>query len=179
MKNTYKLSKKAWGINWNRIMEGDYYRGNIDPVYAETLGKAKSQLLKEASDYSLKYGEEITFLNIPVIRCKRGDKFIFEEKELRINEIEDILRKREKEKEFDIILNNTEITHCFIMKGGAYYCNNYCGYTEFYFNAGVYTKKQAVSEAIRCDEINIIPIDIIEHNKKINQKIEDLKLKLL
>jgi hypothetical protein len=46
MENTYQLSKKAWGINWNRISEGDYYRGNIQLVYAETLSKAKSQLLK-------------------------------------------------------------------------------------------------------------------------------------
>ena len=183
MKNNYKLAKKAWGVNWNKISEGEYYRGNINPVYAETLSKAKSLLLKEASEYKLinKYGEEIeiTYINVPVIRYKHADKLVFEDKELEIEDINDILRKRERKKEFDEIKNNPEITHCFIMKRGAYYCNNYAGYSENYFNAGVYTKEEAICEAISCNEISIIPINSVEHNKKINQKIKDLKSKLI
>ena len=40
-----KPTEKAWGIDWSKIQEGYYHSGNIDPVYAETRGKAKSLLL--------------------------------------------------------------------------------------------------------------------------------------
>ncbi len=69
-----KIIEKAWGINWHKIEEGDYYSGNIDHVYAGTRGKAKSLLLPEICDYKLCNGDDVTFINMPIERKNNSDK---------------------------------------------------------------------------------------------------------
>ena len=177
-KENYKISQKAWGLNWVKVEQGDYYRGNIKCVYAENASKAKSLLLKEAQEYRLQNGDEINFINMPVIREKQADRFDFEGQDLGMLEIGQILSKRQNAKKYAEIQSNPDITHCLILKRGLYYCPNYNGYTESYFGAGVYTKEEAIIEA-NCDGVSIIAINTTEHNQKILRKIEDLKSKLL
>jgi len=176
---TYKLIKKAYGVNWDKIDEGDYYRGNISPVYAEGRNEAKSLLLSEVSDYNLRFSDEdITYLNAPIIRYKDCDKYEFKGKELTLRQIEDKKRQDERDNELQSILNDESIIYCYIRKG-SYYRPNSCGYTDRRDRAGVYTKEEAVSSARSCQELSIIPIDIKEHNKMIQFEINELNERLL
>jgi hypothetical protein len=175
----YKLSKKAWEINFSEIKEGFYYTREV--VYAENRNKAKSALFKRfqyaplQDNYSDKY---FTYLNFPVVRNKEFDKYIFEDKELTIDSIDRILMERARILTLDKMLNDNSIQYCYIKKG-SYYRPNSGGYTDFISKAGVYTKEKAVSYAKSCRDLKIIPIDIKNHNDIINQEIEELKTRLI
>ena len=121
---------------------------------------------------------EITYLNIPVVRKKQSDRFLFEDKIISLSEIESILFERDRQKVLDEIIENPKIEYCYIKKG-IYYRPGYAGYTEHKKFAGVYPKKDAVSHARGVCEITIIPIDVIEHNAMINSEIANLKTRLL
>ncbi len=45
--------------------------------------------------------------------------------------------------------------------------------------AGIYEKKNAVSSALSCSELRIIPINIIEHNELIMTEINKLTAKII
>lgn len=170
---------KAYGIDWDKISEGAYYCGNIGVVYADTVGKAKSLLLPEIQDYKLLYSEEdITFINIPIKREKLADKFDFEGEVLTRWEFEEIKHEKERQLKLDEILNNNNITHCYIYKRG-YYKENWCGYTDFEHRAGVYDKKEAINHARNVSEITIYPIDNVKHNEMINNEIIKLQAKII
>ena len=86
----YKLAKKAYWVDtalvdaWSQLSTFEWVS------YAGSQGKAKVELMKmvEHSGFSnLVDGDEITFLNLPVRRCKRMDLFEFEGKELTMSEI--------------------------------------------------------------------------------------------
>ena len=66
------IMEKCYQINLSKINEGYLY--SEESCYAESLGKAKSELLSRLhySNMRLKYpyDDELTFLNIPVIRYK-------------------------------------------------------------------------------------------------------------
>jgi len=173
----YKLSQKAYEVNLNKIDEGYLYDEII--CYAENINKAKVKFLKENIDlYLSSTSEEVTYITIPVIRCKQADKFHFEDKELTLSQIENILQERKRINELYDLLNDQSFQFCYIRKGG-YYRPNYCGYTEYQHLAGVYQKEDAVRHAISCDALTIIPIDIKEHNKMIQYNIEDLKSRII
>lgn len=175
----YKISEKAFEIDLSKIEEGFLFSEHI--CYAENINKAKSKLLKEIKydDYKLNNSnDDITYTNIPVIRCKEADKVIFEDKIVLISEIEKILHNRERNNKLDSVLNNPNILYCYIIKG-SYYCPNYCGYTSIKTEAGIYTKEDAISHAKSVDNIRLEPIDIEEHNKMIKEKISMLQTKLL
>lgn len=60
-----------------------------------------------------------------------------------------------------------------------YYRPDNCGYTEYRGDAGIYTKEDAVSQALSVRELKLVEIDIAEHNKMITDKIEALKKHLI
>lgn len=176
----YKIVKKAWGIDWSRIDEGDYHSGNIDSVYAETRGKAKSLLLSDISDYKLRWSsDDITYLNAPVVRYSHDDKYEYEGAALTLSEIKRKKRDEERLNEFDNIINDPKITHCYIYKNGYYYADNHCGYVSSQSRAGVYTKEDAVSSGKSCEDLHINPINTKEHNEMISAEIEKLKSRLI
>lgn len=175
----YELSQKAYEIDFSKIEEGYLYSEMI--CFAENRNEAKTKLLKEAywENICLKGNEEeVTYLTIPVIRRKSSDRFKFEDKEINLYQIEEILTERERILKLDEILNNTEILYCYIKKGG-YYRPNSCGYTDHLHKAGVFPKSEAISHAKSVREIRIIPINIIEHNVMIEQEISELKTRVL
>lgn len=85
-----------------------------------------------------------------------------------------------KQAQISKIVRNSKITHCYIYKTcRGYYMSDYCGYTDSRTKAGVYFKEDAVKEAERCEDITILPINIIDHNKNIVDAIKDLSTRLI
>ena len=167
---------KAYQIDLDRLNEG--YLSDTIMCYANNINEAKSKLLKriEGDGWQLRYTDnEITYLNIPVIRRKSDDKIMFEGMTVTKTEMNRILHKRERLLLLDNILNDANIKYCYIKKGCWYYRPYSCGYTELRHKAGVYTKEEAVNDAKRCEELKVIPIDISEHNKMIENEISELK----
>lgn len=170
---------KAYQIDLDRLDEG--YLSDTIMCYANNVNEAKKKLLQEIKydNWKLKYTDaELTYLNIPVIRRKSDDKILFEGNAVTEIEMNRILYKRERDLLLENILNDANIKYCYIKKG-SYYRPNSCGYTDYKYRAGVYTKEEAVQSAKRCDELTIIPIDILEHNTMINNEISELSSRLL
>jgi len=68
----YKLLKKAYQVDFSQIDEGYLYDQKVS--YAETRGKAKTELLKEIEGAKIQHTlEDVTYLNIPIERYKRLD----------------------------------------------------------------------------------------------------------
>lgn len=172
-----KLVKKAYEINFSKVEEGYLYCPEV--CYAETRNKAKSLLLAQTRYESIMLrgeDDEVTYLTIPVIRCKHADKYEFEGMEKTKGQIEDILAERKRIASFDEILDNDSYVYCYIRKNGrGYYKPNSSGYTDFQHRAGVYTKEEGVSSAKGCRDIWLERIDIDEHNQMIDDEIKQLK----
>jgi len=171
---------KAYKINFSKIEEG--YLASEQVCYADNRNEARSILLKEVryDNWKLKYSdEELTYLNIPVIRAKYCDKIYFEGKLITRSEHEQLIQKRERFAELDKILNDPTIEYCYIIKRVAFYRPNSSWYTDKQSRAGVYSKSEAVCEAKSCDQITIRPIDIEHHNKLLESGISYLNSRLL
>ena len=76
------------------------------------------------------------------------------------------------------IIKSKKVTHCYIYKRG-YYRPNHCGYTDRPSRAGVYSKEEAVECALKCSELTLIPIDIVEHNRMIAKEIKELSTRFI
>jgi hypothetical protein len=171
--------KKGYEIDLEKLDEG--YLSDTIGCCAEDRNKAKKELLKQIryDNWVLKStGEELTYLNIPVKRRKSSDMVIFEGKEVIRCSIDGLITERERLSKLDEISNNPNIKYCYIIKG-SYYRPNSCGYTSLRYEAGVYPKEEAVRHAKSVREIRLEWVDIEEHNKMINEKIRDLKERLL
>lgn len=179
MINSLPICEKGYQINLEKIEEGYLFSGYF--CSASNLNQAKQKLLKGLQFIELKrkYTDEpITYMNIPVIRCKDADMVVFEGDTVKRHKIRDILHKRKRDAELDAILNDEKVRYCYIYKNG-YYMPGYCGYTGSIIYAGVYEKKDAIEHARGVNEIRILPINEIEHNKAINDFIEELKTRLI
>lgn len=67
----------------------------------------------------------------------------------------------------------------YIRKGFAFYRANARGYTEKFWEAGIYTEKEADAHLSSCSELEKIPVDIHQHNAVVNEHIEELKKHLI
>lgn len=176
----FKLVQKAYRVDYSRIEEG--YLASETVCYADSLNQARSKLFNEIRyDGWLLYisQNEVTYLNIPVIRSKNNDKFEFEGEILSLNAIERLLKRREREELLNALLADPIHRFCYIRKNGYYYRPKSTGYSEYRTNAGVYTIEKGVYEAMSCDDLTIIPIDIDEHNEMLINEINELKSKLI
>jgi hypothetical protein len=174
-----EIKQKAWRLNLDMIDEGYLCCKVI--VYANTRNGAKSEILKEMrhEEYKLAYSvSDVTYTNVPILRAESYDKLLFEGVELTRQGIDSILKDRERKDKLYDILNDPNISHCYIRKGN-YYRPNSCGYTDFIHRAGVYTKEEAVKHANGCSDLTIIPIDPVVHNGILNKEIEDIKSRLI
>ena len=178
METKYNIADKAWGVNCSRISEGHYYYTET-VVYGETRSKAKSQLLIELNGVELITGEDITFLNIPIIRKKEEDLYHYNNKKLTLDGIRNENLKQQRLLKFDKIMNDETIRFCYIIKNGSYYGNDMCGYYSRKINAGIYDKKEAINHAKCCDELDVIPINIEDHNKMMHEQLDKLSSKLI
>jgi len=174
-----EVIEKGYKINFNGIDEG-YLAGEEKYCSALSKGKAKSILWERVKydGWRLFNGEEVTFLNLPVIRDKEGDKYEFEGSLKTLHQVTCIQAERLRNERLDDILKDENIKFAYIKKGG-YYRPNHCGYTDNRVRAGVYTKQDAVKEARHCKQVDIVVIDINEHNSLILKEIESLNSRIL
>lgn len=149
--------------------------------YAVNEKDARLKALKIVSDHDLKdyCDNEITYINCKVKRVKQHDK-IFVNGEYKTQ----LQIDRDKEKQLRLnflqsILDDENISHCYIMKRGTYYRPNSCGYTEFKLFAGIYSKNEAVSDGKSCQDLTIVPIDVKEHNEYLNKHLTEIKSRLI
>lgn len=178
-KKEMTITKKAYEIDRDRLEEG-YLSDNII-CHAENLNKAKVELLRTVryDDWRLKYiNKELTYLNIPVKRIKIYDKVIFEGQEITRNEIDKIIRERERNEKLNKILNDSNIEYCYIWKSG-YYKPNSSGYTYLKHEAGIFPKKEAVNSAKSVQDITLEPVNVNEHNNMIFNIIKQLEKNII
>ncbi|PAC27845.1 hypothetical protein [Flectobacillus sp. BAB-3569] len=170
-----KIVEKAYRIIPRRL-EQPYL---VDDIYcwASNKNKAKSKLYKETKNWQLKLRftfDYLTYFNIPTERFYEMDRVIFNNKVVVRSTINALIERDKRNEKIQEILQNDEITHCYIRKGGYYYRDNARGYTELIYEAGVYPKAEAVKLARPSDEIYLIPIINSEHDKMIQDKIEEI-----
>jgi hypothetical protein len=168
---------KAWRLKTSEISEGYHYTDDV--VYADTRGTAKTLWLREIDPAELMNGDTITYLNIPIARAKDHDRGVYKGDILKPYQIRQREREEEKQKELMVILADSEISHCYIRKGGVYYRPNCCGYTEFQLFAGIYTKQEAAKYVTNCDELTAVPINTKEHNEYLNENILKIQSRLI
>lgn len=179
----YLISKKAWCLNLNAIEEGYLHGGFI--VLAKNRNQARSKMIEEIKYESIELNKfynsstEITYLNVPIRRCKECDLVKFEGEELERWRVKNRIDHRLRMKELDSILEDDSVIHVYIKKRGSFYGSNFCGYTGCIEKAGVYKKEEAIKHARSCDELLIVPISTEDHNKMLAQKIDALKSKIL
>lgn len=176
-----KASKKAWKIDYRKVQDGDIYYDNVPIVYAESIGKARSEFFKEGSifDYNLGNGDLIEFINIPCIRSYENDIFIINNEQFTLTQYIEIMNNEKIESERNKILSDKDVTHCYIKKRQKYYKYNYNGYSNHKSEAGVYKKTEAINHALCSGIIEIVPINTKEHNQFINEKIEALIVNII
>ena len=168
-----KIVEKAYEIDLSKIEEGYLYDNMIE--YGKTRGQAKSRLMSLASyeNIALKYSNDpVTFINIPIKRCRHADKLSIDGEVMQLWKYNQIIARKARIAELEQMKLDHE--YAYIMKRGTYYLPGSCGYTDYKSRAGVYTIEKAVQSAIGCEEITIVPINIEEHNKMIQSSIDDL-----
>jgi len=173
------LHQKAWEINPNRLLE-PWFSG--DEVYYGTRGQAKSSALPDYDAARTCSDEEITYLNIPIRRAKNMDKYLVNGEIKTRSQIEYDEEKACKFAEIDDTVSNNPNSKAYIRKGGYYYrpdCNGYCSSV---LDAGVYSVQEAAKSVKRSslgDCMALILIDKEDHNRAINNRIADLKTRLI
>lgn len=178
----YVLVKKAYGIDFRKIEEGFLFDSDSFTTHAQTRNKAKTKLLKKTYCENIclsNEDNEVTYLDIPVVRMKHLDLYRFKEKEMTLSEIKESIRISEENDKIEGFLRDSKITHCLIMKRGLYYSWNYSGYTSFECYAGVYLKKEAVSYCKNEPELTCVAINNDEHNEMILNQVARLKKGLI
>lgn len=175
---------KAYKLNRNYLdttNESVFMNYIPEYFYAENEKDARVEALKIVSDHDLKdyCDNEITYISCKVKRVKEHDKILVNGQYKTKKQI-DIENEKQLRLDFlQSILNDDTITHCYIMKRGTYYRPNSCGYTEFKLFAGIYDKKEAISDGVSCSDLTIIPIDITEHNEYLNKHLTEITSRLI
>ena len=192
----YKVVKKGYKINWNKISMGGFKEPQA--CSASSRNDARKILFNRIryegwclntekvyiTAFDTKFiNIEVTYLNIPVVREPSADLYDFEGQIVSMNQINIILKNRNRTEILNNLLNesklNPEKSHCYIKKGGWYYLQSCSGYTEYQHQAGIFTIEEGYEHAIYCDELTLIVIDIEEHNKMIMSKVNELINKLI
>jgi hypothetical protein len=177
-----ELKEKAWVFNKSRFEESYFVPDDV--FYAETFTKAKSIALNSIKydDYKTFLGEEITYLNIPLVRNRQYDRYLINGEIKTLDRIEIDRKYKERADRLVALVEANPDAKAYIRKGGYYYKPNSCGYTERLEDAGVYSIQEAVESVKRCsigDNMDAIVIDVEAHNLMILNKIKELKQKLI
>lgn len=171
-----QIIEKAWKVNLNLVEEPYWYDHLV--YHAETKGKAKIKALIDLDSGNHINGEQIDFLNMPLVRSKEDDRVKYNGIIMYRYDVERHRRSEERRKELDSLLE-LDTEYYYIGKRGLFYKPDCCGYTDFQWRAGVYKKEFAVSHAKACEEIILTPVNIDEHNELIHSQIEFLQGNLI
>lgn len=172
----YKIIKKGYQIDFYKVDEGYMY--NPETCVADSRNEARYILFNRRIIFSLISNDEITYTNIPVIRCEEVDLVEFEGKNITRNKIRELLKDRERSKMLDELMVD-ETKQFFYIRKGSYYRPDESGYTDMRHRAGVYDKSTAIDCARSCNQLDLITINIEEHNKMIQDEIDDLETRLI
>lgn len=157
------------------------YPGGAPIVYSDTYEEAVERMIEQIEDnYKTTANRLLEPSDVKVSRYLPLDRLNFRG----INNIErqnaaQILKQERHTKQLFDLMGNPAVTHCYIMKRGVYYRDNFCGYTDSIAKAGVYLKYNAVNHAVGNTEISVVPVDPAFHNNLINQQIAELKKRLI
>lgn len=176
------LKEKAWIVNKNCFSEPWFVPDDV--FYAETVGKVKYKILPVLYYDNLKdiKGEDMTYLTLKVLRSPENDKYLVDDKIKKMCDIEYDKEVKERNDNLDSILKENPNGFAYIKKGGYYYRPNNNGYTEYIIEAGVYPISEAVSSVKHCslrDNMKMIVIDKDEHNLMVENKIKELKSRII
>ncbi len=176
------LQQKAWAINPANFDQPWHVPDS--PYYAETQGKAKQKVLADLryDDYVDLNGKPIDFLNLKVKRAKHADKYLVDGQQKTLGQIEYDERRKQKVFQISKLVADNPNAMAYIRKGGKYYRPSHSGYTEILTNAGIYPIAEAARTVLACsldDRMMLEVIDSNEHNKMMNQAIEDLKSRII
>lgn len=181
-----KVELKAYRVNEYFLEQNNesVLRGYLEHTHANTEHEARKKLLKMCYNYGVEesyLGDPLTYINLRIKRFKEMDKYLVDGKLKTLQQIEHDYRVVENRTMLNKMLSDNPNTYAYIRKGGYFYCSNYCGYTEFKENAGIYTMDQAVKVCLGIDLAAYMRpelIDITSHNKMIEDKIKSLQSKL-
>lgn len=177
-----ELKEKAWVINssnWNQP-----YFANDTIYYGGTSYPAKKKAFSDLGFGILdRWMEPLTIHSLKMKRQPASDMYLIggELKTRARIMLEDQIKFKNEELD-NILLQNPPTAMAYIRKGGYYYRPNNCGYTEYIIEAGVYPLTEAISSVRNTgyyDHKSAIVIDPVVHNKMINDKIKELKSKLI
>lgn len=175
-----EIISKGYELNLDKIKDGELMSKVVCSADNRNIAKAEILKLVRFDGLKLRYtGEEVTYLNLPIQRAERYDVVMSGGKQAKRVELERQKAHDKRMAHLDGILSDPNIQYCYIRKSGSYYAPNNCGYTQFKFSAGVYTKKDAVSSAKGCEELILEPINIEEHNTMMRSKINDLETRII
>lgn len=171
------IIKKGWCLNKDKLQYSEY---DYISCYANNRNKAKKKMLEHSNiDLILNInGENLNYINIPVVRNRKADIVLFNGKEVRRDSVLELSVDEIRKKEIKKLNADESIVYCYIRKGGYYYAKDCKVYKQKMLDAGVYTKEEAIKHYKHCRELTIVPIDVDEHNKMINDRIEELKSNL-
>lgn len=170
------IEKKGYKIDLDRVQ--DTYLWSERQCQADSVNEAKKLLLDTVryDDMRLNNGDDVTYLNIPVVRAKGVDIIIYNgEKKERWRVEFDIAEEQRISELRELCLSHK---YFYIYKG-SYYRPNSNGYTSLKEFAGVYDSKDAFISARHCREVRLIPINIEEHNNMIEKTISNLSSRLI
>ncbi len=173
---------KAWELDLSKVYEGYMYSPVI--VFAENRAKAKYAMLSKARYEGVcnRDDKEFTYIDIPVFRNKEHDRYMFEGKEMNLSDIKERQNKRKRNDGLYKLMKDNPNGYAYIKKGGYYYRDNNCGYTEYLSQAGVYPIDEAVREVAGCDVrdfMDVILINKDDHNNMIKEAISFLEKRLI
>ena len=176
------LVEKAWVVNPDNFKEPHY--APTDVYYAQTSGKAKHKILSQIyyDEFKDCDGKEIGFVNLKIKRSQSADKLLIDGIIKTFWQIEYEQKKRQYNERIDKLVSDNPTAMAYILKGGCYYGSDFCGYTERLINAGIYKIHDAAKHVKSCslgDYMRLIVINTEEHNKMINDKIADLKTRII
>lgn len=167
-----KITKKAYKVDLSKIDEGFLYCPSH--CFANNRIQAKTKLLHDV-DAVLLNGDELTYLNIPVVRDKENDIVDYKDDSLKRGDIPARVKLEKQTALEQSYLADPKITHCYIRKRGLYYGHDYCGYTDFKHKAGIYSTADAVKHCGGNIELTCKPIDIAEHNEILLNEIARIR----
>lgn len=173
--------QKAWVINPDKLSEP--WHCPTEVYYAESAGKAKNMALRDLDGLFDKWSlKPFGFLNAPIKRAKKLDKYSVDGQTKTLASIEYSLKRKNRDAEIDKIVSDNPNGMAYILKGGYYYRPDNCGYTEFISMAGVYTVQDAsrsVKSSDLGDYMRLVLIDTQKHNDMINERITDLQTRII
>ena len=179
MTNELTVIEKGWQLDPFKMELCYNINDYVVSGTTEEEDKAKLFAREGVCKMKLDNGEPLTLDNMPLIECPGVDVIVLYGEPLRRSQVPEIQKNKAINESRQRLLDNPNITHCYISKRGCYYRSNYKGYTEERYFAGVYKKEDAVNSCSKLFDITLIPVKTEDHNAYLNVIIADLQSRII